>query len=734
MKRTKILLPLFVLLSGFNTVVAKSEDKDLLKADFLYRHYAFYEAIPYYEKAVMRTEDAGVYGKLGDSYMLIKDPTNAVKWYAKAVEKKDCHTDIKLHYGQALMTLQRYDEAITYLEAYKADHPSERRVANLIASCSKENVMQNSLPVGVVNFASINTDGSEFGPFIKGEELVYTTDSLMGNKGTVDKWTGNSYYNIYATKCDMAGNCGNESYKVSGKVNTKYHDGPAVFTSSGAEMYFTRTNYTSELINYGSVPGKDGVVRLQIMIADDYDKEDKTYKSMKPFKYNSKDYSTAHPTISPDGQMLIFSSDKPNGIGGSDLYVCMKEGKDSWSMPVNIGELINTEGEELFPFLSSDYTLYFASNGHVGKGGLDIYASKWDNKTNAFSKPVNVGAPVNSPYDDMSITLYEDGKTGYFASNKPASKSGDNIYYVKFQNIYLAVDVKDAYTRQPVSAPAISILNTADTRSFTADASGTMFTKVFPSSQYKVQVSKQGYKPQELDFSTYNLKDNDTIRQEVLLVSDFNINYNLVVLDENTKQPIDNALIVFAKLGGGSADSTDAYAGNIYTKDLEANSQYSIYAVKEKYYSNERVISTAGINPNSGATRINDTIYMKELKIGEVYRIDNIYYDYDKASIREDAKPSLNVLLNLLSQYPDMTIRVNSHTDCRGANAYNMNLSKARAASVIRYLQEREVKASRLSSKGFGETMPVEKCSKCEICTEEQHQRNRRTEFQIISM
>lgn len=219
-----------------------------------------------------------------------------------------------------------------------------------------------------------------------------------------------------------------------------------------------------------------------------------------------------------------------------------------------------------------------------------------------------------------------------------------------------------------------------------------------------------------------------------MLESDFAIYYNAVVLDENTNEQIENPMIVFAKLGGGSADTNYISGEEGFTTSMDANAEYSVYAVKDKYYSNERMVSTAGILPSMGVTKIRDTLYMKELRIGEVYKIDNIYYDYDKANIREDAKPSLNGLIQLLQQYPDMTIQVNSHTDCRGSDSYNMSLSKARANSVIKYLQERGIAKKRLMHKGFGETAPVEKCTVCDDCSDEQHQRNRRTEFQIISM
>ena len=149
--------------------------------------------------------------------------------------------------------------------------------------------------------------------------------------------------------------------------------------------------------------------------------------------------------------------------------------------------------------------------------------------------------------------------------------------------------------------------------------------------------------------------------------------------------------------------------------------------------SKEKFVSTKGMTGVIGNTVINDTIYMKKLEVGEVYKIDNIYYDYNKATIRSDAKPSLDQLIRLLNEYPNMKIQINSHTDCRGSDAYNIKLSQNRASAVVKYLVERGIAIERLKAKGFGETSPVSNCD-CLKCTEEQYQENRRTEFQIIAL
>ncbi len=735
MKRLDIYIMLVMLLLGQSTADAKGVDKNQMKGDYLYQHFAFHEAIPYYKSIAENAADVDVYSKLGDCYLLTKNPDSAIKWYSKAVSMDGCTMDVKLRYAKALMAKQRYYDAIPYLEAYHATYPEDRRVENMIKSSETAEASMKELPVGYASFLSFNTDGSEFGPHVHGEELIFTTDSAISHRANnIDKWTGSSYNNIYAIPCNENGRCKTELNRIGGKINTKYHDGPAVFNTEGSKMYFTRTNYSREFITNGSNPDDNGVVRLQIMIADDYDSSSKEFKKVKPFKYNNKNYSTAHPALSADGNMLVFTSDMPDGEGGSDLYMCTKDVAGNWSEPQSLGKVLNTEGEEMFPFLSDDNKLYFSSNGHVGLGGLDVYVSNWDANTKTFSEPQNVGMPVNSSYDDMSLTLYQGSSDGYFASNRPAEKKGDNIYYINMRNVYLSLMIKDAASGTPIAASSVSFSENKDNRTFTSGSGGKVFTRILPQTSYTVTIKKPGYKTQTIDVSTFNAMNNDTVSKEVLLESDFAIYYNAIVMDESTYTQIENPMIVYAKLGEGSADTAYLNGTENFTISLDPDAEYNIYAVKDKYYSSERMVSTAGIIQSMGVTKVRDTLFMKELKIGEVYKIDNIYYDYDKANIREDAKPALNGIIQMLGQYEDMSIQINSHTDCRGSAAYNKNLSRDRAASVIRYLQQRGISKSRLQSKGFGETKPVETCNNCDDCTDTQHQRNRRTEFQIITM
>lgn len=724
---------LIVSVSHINSFAA-SESNDLLRANYLYTHLAFNEAIPYYEKVAVTMNDPQVYAKLGDCYRLVKNPQQAVVYYAKAVTMSGAVAETKLHYAQTLISLQKYEDALPWLKQYQQEFPQDRRVANLIAGAQKAPAAYAKIPGGSTKFLNFNTDGNEFGPVMRQGELLITADTVITGRSKTDRWTGSPYYNMYAIKCDSMGNCEDAFKKVGNNLNSKFHDGPLSFTADGKTAYFTRTNFVHQFFVDNAKKDAADVVHLQIMVASGYDNASNNFENIKPFSYNSKNYSTAHPSISPSGNMLVFASDMPNTEGGTDLYLCKKDEKGGWSAPVNLGKTINTEGEEMFPYLQDDSTLYFSSDGLQGLGGLDVYKSTWNPYDMVFSAPENMGTPVNSASDDMSLTMLADGNSGYFASNRVAPKGGDNVYLFNRQEVYLALTIMDEYSEKPLGGCSVKFESIPDKRTMNSVSEGSVFTRVYPQANYVVTISRLGYQSQTLDFSTISKRPVDTINKFIKMVPNSQITYAAVVWNRELNQPIENPLVVMTKINGTQkSDSVMVPTGEVFTGIMQVNSEYQVYALKPKYYSDEKIVSTKGITPGSNDAVL-DTIFMKKLDIGVKIRLDNIYYDYDKSNIREDAKPSLNRLYDLLVQTPTMNIQINSHTDCRGADAYNLKLSKARAASVVKFLTEKGIEAGRMQSKGFGETDPVDKCEDCKKCTQAQYQQNRRTEFEILKM
>ena len=407
-----------------------AKNVDLEKANYLYNHLAFHEAIQYYEKIEDSLMPQQLFAQIGDCYRLTGGVAKAAYWYEKAVAVPGCKDEVKLHYAQLLMQLVRYDDAQRWLEEYRKNHPDDVRAANLIAGCKTAYASQTGVkdPAILLGF---NTDRSEFAPTLWRGNLVFMADTAVAAKKKTDTWSGNSYYSIYCVSADTAGTCGGEFKRLSAgkELNIKYHTGPSTFAANGNTMYFTRTQYRRQFLNNKPVSGKDGTVRLEVMVASDYNDTETRFSSMAPFQYNNAEYSVSAAAVSPDGSKLVFSSDKPGGKGGSDLYLCLSDQKGGWSEPQSLDNAINTEGEEVYPYFVDNTTLSFSSDGLTGFGGLDIYTTQWNEKDSSFGMAVNVGAPFNSSYDDMSLAMFPGNRKAYFSSNRPAEKGGDNIYY-----------------------------------------------------------------------------------------------------------------------------------------------------------------------------------------------------------------------------------------------------------------------------------------------------------------
>lgn len=429
MKRTVMTLAVAaqMLLGG---LAYARDNMDMIRADYYFTHLAFYKAIPYYEKLAENGGTAYLYSRLGDCYRLTGDIVKAEDYYHKVIGMKKVTDPLRLKYGKVLMQLQQYDSASRWLKEFAATNPRDRRAANLVEGCKIAPGMLKAPNKGTPAFLDVNTDHSEFGPSFWNGNLVFASDTAVGISKRQSAWSGNACYNLYAIPCDGSGNCGSDVVTVgtAGKVNIEWHNGPATFNATGDTMYFTRTRYNEKFFARGAVPNKDSVVVLEIMMATEYDDATQRFTKVKPMAFNRQSHSVAHPTISADGNTMIFSSTASGN--GSDMYMSHRNKKGKWMKPVNLGVNVNTEGEEVFPYLVNDTTLIFASDGHPGMGGLDIYVSHWDREKKVFLPPVNFGAPVNSSYDDISMALSVEG-SGYFSSNRPAAMGSDNLYYYK---------------------------------------------------------------------------------------------------------------------------------------------------------------------------------------------------------------------------------------------------------------------------------------------------------------
>lgn len=711
------------------------------RADNYFRHGAYHQAAAGYHQLADKTprrKDALLHARLADCYRLLHRPDSAAVWYSKALSAPRKTTpEMRLHFAEVLMTLQHYDSAAAVLRQYQALAPGNSRAAAMLEGCALASKLLNAAPEGRAVFLPLNSDRSEIAPAIAGGNLVISLDSFIAGTDKRDNWTGQTYYNLYKTPCAAGEACGGKLQPISPKLNTKYHDGTACFSAGQVEMYFTRTAIEKDML--GSINGvadEQGKVSLAVMIADQLDSATGQYRRMREAPFNQKGASTTHPALSPDGSMLIFASDREGGAGGVDLYVSRRSGNGEWGRAENLGPAVNTSGMELFPVFITDQLISFASNGHPGLGGLDIFYCGYNSATNTWEKPRNAGTPVNSSWDDMSLSFYSGARLGYFSSNRPAPKGSDNIYAYRRMNPYLKIRVVDSLSGAPVAMAEVAVSTEKGPVAMRTSQHGLAQAALWPQDRYAVSVQRQGFANLELPVDAMLLAaKSDTIDVDVRMQPNTIMSYRARILDEASGDAIESPLLVITIDGKPGADTVNLETGSLLQRHFDAGYVYRINAVKENYYSDEKVVDTRVADPALFRVNLSDTLYMCKLSVGAVCQIENILYDFDKADIRADAMGSLDKVIKLMREHPRLKLQINSHTDCKGGDDYNQRLSDARANTVIRFLAKRGIPAGRLKAKGFGASAPVFNCAgDCEACSEDGRQRNRRTEFSVLEL
>ncbi|WP_054852826.1 OmpA family protein [Olleya sp. ITB9] len=407
------------------TITFAQEQKAVKEGDEDYEKLAYIEARESYLKATnegFKSKD--LLKKLGDSYYFNADYTNAAKWYGELYESSDnLESEYIYRYALSLKSDQKYDASDRIMEAFY-DSKGEDYRANLFIN-ERNYLEEIELQSG--RFELINVDFnsklSDFAPSFYQGSIIYSSN--RNNRGLVKRfhdWNEQPFLDLYKLNAGFEDEK-TTSIKFSSKVNSIYHESTAIFTKDGKTMYFTRNNYTNEDYKQDA----EGTNRLKLYRAIRND-EDNTTWQVEELPFNSDEYSVAHPALSPDEKTLYFASDMPGTNGQSDLYKVSIEG-NVFGKTINLGDKINTEGRETFPFVSKDNKLYFASDGHVGLGGLDVFVSEIQNDT--FGDVFNLGKPINGIEDDFTFIINSITGIGYFASNRDGGVGDDDIYSFK---------------------------------------------------------------------------------------------------------------------------------------------------------------------------------------------------------------------------------------------------------------------------------------------------------------
>ncbi|MCB9285888.1 MAG: OmpA family protein [Lewinellaceae bacterium] len=679
MKNISILILLFLL--GCGTLMAqpirKSSYEQTLKAareSYKTRNYVY--ALERYEEAYEDKEDRSLIDTIAWLNFQIRDYRRAERWFARILRRAEEGelNEYRYIYGQLLKMNESYDEAIEEFQKFLAQSTNDS-LNNLAknemagAELAKE-LPQTMKGVTVENAGrDLNSKISEYSPTLasNGQELYFATFDANDVIYVDEKNKESSYALIYKAMKDDNG--WEKPKELGGEINRpEYHNSNVSLSKDGRTMYFTRAqlegNVLSESKVYYSTGGSEG------------------WSGAQEVQGINGDYLAKHPAVGElfGKEVLFFVSDMPGGYGGFDIYYATKTGEGAFADPVNLGDVINTAGDDETPYYR-DGTLYFSSTGHPGLGGFDIFYSTWDGTR--WSDPINMGRGYNTSVDDQSLTLDDEGYFGMLVSNRPDGRSAygrtccNDLYTVTIAKLY---------------ADLVTGLFTIDKKPLPG---GTVYL-----------IPTQDDKP-------------------------------------------------------GTPDSKTSEDGNRFDFDLGLDMPYMVIATHPDYFPDTMQFNTVGLTESKTFQHF---FYLKPkpklpeydtITIEEPIVLENILYDFDDDRIREEAESDLEVVYELMTEYPDMKIELSSHTDNRGNDQYNEDLSQRRAESARRWLVRKGISRDRIVAKGYGESQPQTVSARAaalngflkegdvltpgfidSLSTEEQkevaHELNRRTEFKII--
>jgi len=739
------------------------------KADQLFEQFAYPEAAEMYKKILSKSDNNEAKIKLAECYRLMNRPVEAEYWYEQVIELPESTDEHLLYYGMALKMNNNCEKAREQFVEYAQLVPADTRGLRLAESCDKEEYFRQDPGVYVLNNINVNSGKADFGPAFYQDGIVFASDRGGKYQDKTYVWTEAPFLDLFYSE-ERAGTDPLEldpPKLFKGEPTTWMHEGTVTFSKDEQTMFFTRNNI------YKGKKTKDRENTINLRIFSSEQLGDK-WGETGDLPFNNDEYSCGHPTLSDDGSALYFVSDMPGGYGEEDIYVSYREG-DSWGNPINLGAEINTEGREMFPFIHEDGTLYFSSDVLPGLGGLDVFSST-QGEDGSWLPPENLRAPLNTNYDDFGFILNGDGTEGYLASNRPGGQGSDDIYSFKRTAFQINGVVVDATTNEPIEGAIVQLIDgEVVLQERTTYANGEFNFPISPDKNYEVRTFKPNYQDGFQAISTEGLLSSIDVKVPMTPDEYGGIHCELrgLIYEEPGAKPVEGATVKlinpvtkFEKTFVTGEDGT-------YFFELDPETDYVIFATKEFYFTATKQVSTKGRDcasplmkdlaldisltkieveelpksddpnspnydpnydpndPNNNNGNSKGGVLIPESILKE-FDVQHIYYDLDKSYIRPDAALELDKIVALMYQNPGIQIELGSHTDSRGSDDYNLDLSERRAQSAVDYIISKGIPRDRITARGYGETQLVNRCSNGVACSDEEHQQNRRTEFKII--
>jgi len=480
------------------------------KGDTSYKNLAYANATGYYHRAQTKDTSYAVISGLANSYRMMNEADLALAYYSKAVGYPERKPEDLFQLGRLHMQHNQYREAKAYFKEY-LDLVGHDIVAEmLLASCKSVNQFMVDTTLYALEHVKTKGLADAFSQMPYGDGIVFSASKPEFKGKNQNPWTGNSYLDLYFTQKDEQGKWISPTL-LKGEINGQYHEGPATFSADGKVVYFTRSNYVKRKV------GKDeaNVNNLKIFRAE---LKDNKWENVTPMPFNSDAFSAGHPTLSADGNTLYFVSDMPGGHGGTDIYRVKWNGSN-WSQPENLGTGVNTPGNEMFPFINDDGTLYFSSDAHNNLGGLDVFMTTEIN--GQWLKVENLNYPLNSSKDDFAYVLNQDSRTGFVSSNRTGR---DQIYEFRKNDPTFAMSgfVYEKNNKGVIISGArieITDKNTGEVMVTYSDSKGAYQVNLKPQSDYLLKATKEMHFADVDSISTIGFKTSQKFEKNFELLA-----------------------------------------------------------------------------------------------------------------------------------------------------------------------------------------------------------------------
>lgn len=685
---------------------------DRIVANQYYDQMDYRNAIHFYEKVLeKKPDDLDSEFKIAKSYVSLNEPENSENWLRSLVSDPEATTEMKILYAEVLRRNGKVEEAKEWygkilLEENNLEIKSKLDFLNNIDYYRRDSVYDvSNLP--------FNSDQFDF------SLLSYNGKKLFLSSRQTERYIHHQPSNAISDNEGMLryfliDSSGANHFVYDEEVKPYYHDGPMSVYDDGKRVAFTRNNLRDATKSKGL-----NKVNLKIFFANSTDPA--IWTDITPFKHNSNDYSVGHPAISSDGSVMFFSSDMPGGMGGADLYICFWEG-NSWTDPVNLGDEINTSGNELFATLYNDTTLFFASSGLGGFGGLDLFTARFVNEQ--VLSPKNMGTPINSQADDFALTMDSTGRNGYFSSNREGGMGQDDIYSFKtimYSGVGKVLTKQDS---QPLQGAELFVEGVTSNFELyaTTDEFGIFKMNLPYDGDYRITVKKEGHSDlYKFPYSTSNSRINyDTLelslwRHELFAKGRLYSN--------ETQELIEDVTVVLENLDTGVKDSLITDKNGTYSFPLAPDTRYKVTAKHDGFLINGFSINT---NELYAGDLLNDILLEEEY-------VDKLvtYFDFNASELLQKYHSDMKQLIRTLRRYPNAIINIAAHADARGTETYNKRLSEERLKSVVDYLTRNGISKKRIKGIAFGEELLLNQCSNGVECEEEDHSKNRRAELKV---